>query len=107
MILAVLKMKIPLPQTEGVLQALRLLMRPARSQKGFIACELDLEADDANVVRYEERWSTREDLEAQLRSPRYTQLLAVMESATERPMLEFQFVNETRGLDYVAASRGE
>ena len=90
-----------------MVQALHMLTRAVRAEKGFIASFLCLEADDANTIRYEERWQTREDFEQQLRSPRYTRLLALMESARERPSLEFHFVSETRGLEYVAAVRGE
>jgi len=31
----------------------------------------------------------------------------LMETATEPPLLEFRFISETRGLEYVAAVRGE
>lgn len=90
-----------------MVQALRVLMRAARAEKGFMAGWLDLESDDANGIHYEERWQTREDFEEQLHSSRFTRLLDLMESASERPSLEFHFVSETRGLEYVAAVRGE
>lgn len=80
-------------------------MRSARSEKGFIACQLYLEDDNESTICYEERWKTREDLEEQVRSTRFTRLLDLMESARERPSLEFHFVFETRGLEYVAAVR--
>jgi len=96
----------PMRGTE-MLRALRVLMRAARAEKGFITGWLDVEPDDSNSVHYEERWQTREDFDDQLRSSRFTRLLALMESASEQPLLEFHFVSETRGLDYVAAVRGE
>jgi quinol monooxygenase YgiN len=102
-----LRLKSPAPRTAEVLQALRSLIRPARAEKGFITSQLYIEADDANTIRFEERWQTREDFEEQMRSSRYTRLLALMESAQEQPSLEFHFVSETRGLEYVAAVRGE
>ena len=106
-ILTNLRMKsAPLRRAE-VVQALRALMRSARAEKGFIAGWLDFEPEEANSIHYEERWQTREDFEDQLRSSRFTRLLALMESASERPSLEFHFVTETRGLEYVAAVRGE
>lgn len=106
-ILTILRMKSPPLRTAELVQALRSLMRRARAEKGFITCQICLEADDANRICYEERWQTREDLEDQMRSSRYAQLLVLMESAAEQPLLEFHFVSETRGLDYVAAVRGE
>lgn len=90
-----------------MLQAMRSLMRTARSEKGFVNCRLYVDAEDSNVLCYEERWQTRQDCEAQVRSTRFTGLLALMESASEQPTLEFHFILETRGLDYVAAVRDE
>lgn len=100
-------MKAPPVQTPGLVQALRALMRSARAEKGFITCRLRFDADDMNTIEYEERWQSRQDLEQQLRSARYTRLLALMESAQEEPSLEFAFVSETHGLEYVAAVRNE
>jgi quinol monooxygenase YgiN len=104
-ILTVLQMKSPPARKLATIQALRSLMRAARAERGFIACDLYLNADTENAIRYEEQWQSREELEDQVRSPRYTQLLALMESASERPSLTFLFVSETRGLEYVAAVR--
>ena len=42
-----------------------------------------------------------------LATERFSRLLALMETAAEPPTLEFRFVNETRGLDYVADVRSE
>jgi len=105
--LAMLRMKSAPLQRAEVVQGLRVLMRAARAEKGFMTGWLGVEPDDANSIHYEERWQTREDFEDQLRSSRFTRLLALMESASEQPLLEFHFVSETRGLEYVAAVRGE
>ena len=40
-----------------------------------------------------------------VRSERFTQLLEVLEAAREAPCIQFDFVTETRGLDYVAEVR--
>lgn len=106
-ILAVLRIKSAPHRAADLVQALRALMRSARAEKGFIACNLYIDADNANSICYEERWGTAKDLEEQLRSSRCTRLLTVMESAAEQPSLEFDFVSEVRGLEYVAAVRGE
>lgn len=82
-------------------------MRSARAEKGFLASKLYLDAENDSTICYEERWANREDLEEQLRSPRFTLLLDLMESAKERPSLEFHFVSETRGLEYIATVRDE
>jgi quinol monooxygenase YgiN len=106
-VLAILRIKSFGQRSAEVIQALRLLMRSARAEKGFIGANLQLDTDDVNLISYEERWQTREDFEEQARTPRYARLLALMESAAEQPSLEFHFVSETRDLDYVASVRGE
>jgi len=90
-----------------MVQALRSLMRSARAEKGFLTSRICFEADNSNTVCYEERWATLEDFEEQMRSPRFTNFLVLMESASEQPSIEFHFVSETRGLEYVAAVRGQ
>jgi quinol monooxygenase YgiN len=81
-------------------------MRSARAEKGLITCHLYQEADNPYAICYEEQWEARKDLEDQVRSTRYTRLLTLMESAAEQPTLDFHFVSETRGLDYIEGIRG-
>jgi len=100
-------MKSSPPHAGELIRAFRLLIRQAGAEKGFITCRLSLEAENANTLCYEERWETQKDFEKQARSPRYFQILALMESATEPPSLEFHFVSETRGLEYLEALRGK
>jgi quinol monooxygenase YgiN len=99
-------MKSPPLRAAEIINALRLLMRAARAEKGLMACRILLDADDTNTIDYEERWQSREDFDEQVCSSRYTSFLALMESATEQPSLEFHFISETRGLDYIEAVRG-
>lgn len=102
-----LRMK-SLPATvPEVVQALRLLMRGARAEKGFVGSSLYLDSDDENAINYEERWSSREDFEEQARTQRYRNLFGLMDLACEQPTLEIHFVSETRGLEYIAQTRGE
>jgi len=107
MVIAILRMKSFADRTAELIQALRAVMRPARAENGFLSSQISVDVDDANAIRYEERWRSKKDIETQVRSPRYTHLLALMESASEQPSLEFHFVSETRGLEYVASARSQ
>lgn len=102
-----LRLKAPhgrLPDTIRALQSLRLPAQLAGTcSRADVSCELD----DPDVVRYSEEWQKAEDLEREVRSARFSRLLALMETAAEPPVLEFRFVSETRGLDYVAEVRGD
>jgi quinol monooxygenase YgiN len=92
-------------RTPELVAALRSLIRAARAERGFLNGHIWVDFDDSNAIRYEERWESQRDLENQLQSSRFTQLLTLMESAMERPSLEFHFLYETRGLEYVASVR--
>jgi hypothetical protein len=56
-------------------------------------------------VRYVEEWATEDAMRLRVRSERFTRLLEVLESAPSSPWVQFDFVTETRGLDYVAEVR--
>jgi hypothetical protein len=45
-----------------------------------------------------------EGLERELRTDRVTQLLALVETAAQPPLVEFRVISETRGLEYVASA---
>jgi quinol monooxygenase YgiN len=88
-----------------LVQALRGLARSARSERGFISSRVCQEEANSNEFFYEEEWTSREELERQIRSPRYSRLLALMETSKTQPRLEFRLVAEVRGLEYVETLR--
>jgi hypothetical protein len=63
------------------------------------------EDSDESVVRYLEEWDTEDAIRLHVRSERFTRLLEVLESAPAPPSVQFDFVTQTRGLDYVAEVR--
>ena len=62
---------------------------------------MDRRGRQGAFVRYEELWATEEAMRLRVRSQEFTRLLEVLESAPEAPSVQFDFVMETRGLDYV------
>jgi quinol monooxygenase YgiN len=86
-------------------QVLRTIMLPARLERGCIRVELQAEVEHPNVLCYMEEWATETDVVTQLCADRINHLLELMESASEKPLLEFRFVSGTRGLDYIADAR--
>jgi quinol monooxygenase YgiN len=87
------------------LEALRFLMTTTRLEAGCCGCSTW--ADPDFTVHYVEEWETEADMRRRVRSPRFTSLLAVLESARESPRVQFDFVTRTRGIDYVAEIRGD
>jgi hypothetical protein len=64
-----------------------------------------IDESDESTVRYLEEWATEEAMRLRVRSEPFTRLLELLELAREAPCVQFDFVKETRGLDYVAEVR--
>ena len=84
---------------------MRLLASPTRIEPGCLGCRVWTEDSEEPTVRYVEEWATEDAMRRRVRSQRFTRLLEVLESAPLPPRVEFDFVTETRGLDYVAEVR--
>jgi quinol monooxygenase YgiN len=96
---------LPAGSTNQVIHALRLMASPIRIEPGCLGCRVWIDDSDESTVRYEEEWTSEAAMRARVRSPRFTRLLEVLESAGVPPWIQFDFVTETRGLEYVAEVR--
>ena len=88
---------------EALVEAFRFLMGSVRLDRGCLGCSVWTEPD--STVHYVEEWSTEEDIRHRVGSERFTSVLALVEAAREAPRVQFDFVSDTRGLDYVAEVR--
>ena len=107
---AMVRLSIALTAASGraghdLLEALRFLMIGTRLEPGCLGCSAW--ADPDSTVHYQEDWETEADMRRRVRSPRFTSLLGVIESAQEPPRVQFDFVTSTRGLDYVSQVRDD
>ena len=91
--------------TQQLIHTLRFLASPTRLEPGCLRCRVWTEDNDESFVRYEEEWATEEAMRLRVRSEQFTRLLEVLESAPEAPRVQFDFVTESRGLDYVEEVR--
>jgi hypothetical protein len=89
--------------THDLLEALRYLMVGTRLQTGCVECAAW--TDPNSTVHYVEEWETEEDMRRRVMSDAFTSLLCVMECGQGAPAVHFDFVTETRGLDYIAEVR--
>ena len=94
-------------RAQETIQALRAVMLPVQLEGGAAQTHLLSEVGNPDAICYVEEWPAAEELDAEIRTRRFSRLLALMETAAELPTLEFRFVSETRGLDYVEAVRAE
>lgn len=88
---------------QEVVEALRFLRGGTLLEPGCLRCCVWVDPD--STVQYAEEWATEADLRRHVRSDRFTSLLGVLESAPERPQIQFDFVTSSRGLEYVAEIR--
>jgi quinol monooxygenase YgiN len=96
--------KVAARRSKEVVAALRFLMATTRLEPGCRNCGVWIDSDSA--VRDLEEWATEIDLREHVRGERFASLLSVIESVEEPPLVQFDFVATTRGLDYVAEVRG-
>jgi hypothetical protein len=75
-----------------------------RLELGCVGCEAWSGED--STVHYVEDWATEADIRRRVVSDRFTSLLAVVESAAQADV-RFEFVTETRGIEYVLEARAE
>ena len=94
-------------RAEEVVQALRCIVIAAQVERGFMASRIYQEAGNPEVICLEEDWSSEPLLKSHMRSSCFTELLMLMETATETPLLEVRSVRQVHGLEYVEAVRFE
>jgi quinol monooxygenase YgiN len=92
-------------QAAEAVKALRSITIAAQVERGFIASRIYQEAGDPEVVCLEEDWASESEMKSHIRSSSFTDLLMLMETAPEAPVLEVRFVSAVRGLEYVEAVR--
>jgi quinol monooxygenase YgiN len=97
---------VPRGEMGAINSALHVLMVATRAEPGCLSCLLSTQLGDRAGFTYVEEWKTEEDLVMQLRSARFAKLAQLLESATERPRIEFSLPGGIRGIDYAEEVRG-
>jgi quinol monooxygenase YgiN len=84
---------------------LRILKGRTTAKAGCLAFHVSQDLADANVLTITERWATRADMSAHVRSADYKLLLAAMDLGTTPPDIRFDEAEPLGGLDVVWAMR--
>ena len=85
-----------------LLEGLQFQVPRTRLESGCVGCDAWSGSD--STVQYVEDWATEADVRRRVLSDRFTSLLGVVEAAAEADV-RFEFVAETRGLEYVVEVR--
>jgi hypothetical protein len=85
-----------------LLESLQFQVPRTRLESGSVGCDAWSGTD--HTVQYVEDWGTEADVRRRVLSDRFTSLLGIVEAAAEADV-RFEFVTETRGLEYVVEVR--
>lgn len=96
-----LHMEFSAETVEEATSALRALVGPVRAEPGCHATRVLKNAGREGGLTWVEEWSAVEDLERHLRSPVFRRILAVIELAAARPVVEIDDVVSRRGFELV------
>lgn len=106
MIVATVRMNIPLPKKTEALKILNLEVELCRDDPGCSSCHIYGDLQENCALMLEEVWWTEEDLDTHLRSDEFRNLLVVMEMADKKPEIRFDTVSSSAGIERVENARG-
>jgi quinol monooxygenase YgiN len=92
----------PAQTANDLLEALKFLVVGTRSEPGCVRSSAWVEYD--TKVCYVEEWASEAEMRRRVRSDQFTKLLAIVEASRD-PLVQFDFVTLTRGLDYAVEVR--
>jgi quinol monooxygenase YgiN len=97
---------LPAPDRRAdVLEVLRLVQGRVQHQPGCIACHIYQEDGQESTIVFVERWTGNETLETHLRSDIYRRILGVIELSAKPPVISFEHVSATEGIEVIERSR--
>ncbi len=105
MILATIRMTLPPQKRNEALKILRSTAEQCKVHSGCLGCHIYEDVQEDNVLMFEEMWRSEEDLERHLRSRGYRNMLLVMEMALKHPVVKFNTVSTTTGMETIEKAR--
>ena len=106
MVHATIKLLMPRAKIAEAFDILRSVVEQLRSLPGCVGCALYQSVIDPNVIMFEEDWESENDLDRQIASDRYRDILLLMEMASEPPEVKFIPIPESSGMDRIVKIRG-
>ena len=92
---------VPVGKARSMTEALHLLVASTRNEAGCVGCSVSADLAQKGKIRYSEEWLSEEALQQQFQTDRFKSLVALVEDATEPPVIEFVLPGGSRGLEYV------
>jgi quinol monooxygenase YgiN len=105
MILSTVRVVISPRERPEVLRILRVFMGHTTARTGCAGFSVSQDLTNHEVITISDRWITRDDLDAHVRSAEYRLLLAVIDLSVTPPEISFDELQHLGGLDLVHAVR--
>lgn len=105
MMMTIIIVVLPGRRRKEVLEALCRFKQSTEISGGCMGCHISRDLDKRNMIFYWEEWQSREDLERHIRSPKYRQLLEIIELSAQKPEIKFLTITKTEGLEVVERVR--
>jgi quinol monooxygenase YgiN len=105
MVLATIRMKLPVKKVAEALTILRSMAEQSRVQPGCLCSRVYRNGQEDNVLLFEQQWSDEADLERYLRSDDYRQVLLVLEMAVKQPEIRFDTILCSTGIETIEKAR--
>jgi quinol monooxygenase YgiN len=94
-------------QRRHTLGVLRSVQGPTQAQPHCLTCRIYEEDGYEEAVFYIEKWDSEAALEQHICSELYRRILAALELSRVPPEIHFHYVSATKGMDLIAALRGQ
>jgi quinol monooxygenase YgiN len=105
MILATIRMTIPVQKHGEALKILRSVAGLCRDDPSCLACDIYGDLQDNKVLVLQEVWRAEEDLDGHIRSDEYRNLLVVLEMALKQPEIRFDTILSSTGIETIKKAR--
>jgi quinol monooxygenase YgiN len=105
MILATLRMAIPVQKRGEALKILKSMVARNQAQPDCVFCRICEDALEDNVLQFEEMWRSEEEFERHLRSDKYHNVLLVLEMALKQPEIRFDTISSSTGIETIEKAR--
>ena len=105
MVVFTLQLVTPREKRREMVQTLRSMIGPTQAEHGCLGCHLQQDADDPNLLTFNEEWQEQSDLDRHMASEDYRKLLAVMDMAGAPPQVMVLKPFDESGLERIAAAR--
>ena len=107
MILATLRMAIPMQKRGEALSILKSMVVRNQAQPDCVFCRICEDALEDNVLQFEEMWRSEEELERHLRSDQYHRVLLVLEMSLKQPEIRFDTISSATGIEAIEKARSQ